>query len=141
MSVLLRSLTTLGVISFGLVSLAGYTRPSNLLEQHPKRVVMPAEPVSSTPKSDRLSLFDTRWDQMPTVAEIRVIPLERPELPPSPPIVSPEGQDQPGEPEVKTHHHHASERERRDERPKNVCERHHLRKVVTNGGRSWRCRR
>jgi hypothetical protein len=137
MSILLRSLTTLGVVSFGLVSLAGYTRPSSPNEQHPKRVVMPAEPVSVTPKTDRLSLFDERWDKMPTVAEIRVIPLEKP----SPPVVRPERQDQAGEPEIKRHRRHVEERERREERPSNVCERHHLRKIVSNGGRSWRCRR
>jgi hypothetical protein len=140
MSMLLRSLTTAGVIVTGLVSLAGHTRPSSSNEQHPKRVVMPAEPVSSTPKSDRLALFDKRWDRLPTVAEIRTIPLKRPE-PPSLPMVRPEGQDPVGEPEVKNHRRHVEERERREERPKNVCERHHLRKVVTNGGRSWRCRR
>ena len=140
MSVMLRSLTTLGVVSFGLVSLAGYTRPSNLNEQHPRRVVMPPEPVTSTPKTDRLAPFDERWDRLPTVAEIRTIPLEKPSPPPLP-LVQPEDQVPEGEPEPKHRRRHADEREKREERPKNVCERHHLRKVVTNGGRSWRCRR
>jgi hypothetical protein len=142
MSLIFRTAMMMGTITIGGVSLAGYSHPAGQqpLEQHPARVVMPPEPIRSTPKSDRLTLFDHRWDQMPTVAEIRTIPLEKPSLP----IVRPEGQDPPGEPEVKTRRRHVEEREsqeRREERPKNVCERHHLRKVTTHGGRSWRCRR
>jgi hypothetical protein len=130
MSLVIRTLTLVGVVSSGIISLAGYSHPANkrsqVVEQHPPRVVMPVEASYTMPKADRLA--------------IRMIPLEKPEPAPLP-TVRPEGQEPAGEPEPKTRHRHVAERERREDRPSNVCERHHLRKVVTNGGRSWRCRR
>ena len=135
MSMIARTAVVLGVIVSGITSLA-YTHPAQPTEQHPPRVTMPVEPVSSTPKSDRLVLFDRRWDTMPAVAEIRTIPLERPEPPPLP--VRPEIEPEPDRPR---HHHHVEQREQREEHPTNVCERHHMHKEYTRGGRSWRCRR
>ncbi len=133
MSLIGRTIGLIGTIAAGLTSLTSL--PPQALEQHPVRVVMPAEPISSTPKADRLTLFDKRWDQMPTVAEIRVIPLERPEPPPLP-VARAENQ-----PEPDRHRHRVEQREQREDHPKNVCERHHLRKVSIRGGRSWRCRK
>jgi hypothetical protein len=138
MSLLVRTITLVGVVASGIVSLAGYTHPAvNPTEQHLPRVVMPPEPVHTTPKSDRLALFDKRWDQMPTVAEIRTIPLTRPEPPPLP-VVRPEGKDPEPEAEPEPKHRRKVEREPRHQ---DVCERHGLHKVITRGGRSWRCRR
>ena len=135
MSMIARTAVVLGVIVSGITSLA-YTHPAQPTEQHPPSVEMPVEPVSATPKADRLELFDKRWGRLPTVAEIRTIPLERPEPPPPLPV-RPEIEP---EPDRHRQHHHVEQREQREERPANVCERHHLRKL-TNGGRSWRCRR
>jgi hypothetical protein len=114
--------------------------PSPLIEQHPPRVVMPPEISHSTPKADRLSLFDGRWDKMPTVAQIRMIPLEKPEPPKPLPLVRPEGKDPDGEP-AESEHELRRKAKREESHPRNICERHHMRKVETNGGRSWRCRR
>lgn len=133
---LYRHLTLVGVVVSGLTSLA-CMHPARPTEQHPPRVAMPVEPVSSTPKSDRLSLFDRRWDTMPTVAEIRTIPLEKP-APPKPPLIRPEGKDPEPDPDPEPKRHHRQEREHRH---RDVCERHHMHKEYTRGGKSWRCRR
>jgi hypothetical protein len=131
MSMIARTTVMLGVVTAGFTSLAGgypHSATRQVTEQHPPRVVMPPEPVSSTPKADRLSLFDTRF------AQVRMIPLEKPASPP--PTVRPES-----EPEPEHQHRHVEQHDERDVRPKNVCEHHHMHKEVTRGGRSWRCRR
>ena len=137
MSMIARTTVLLGVITAGFTSLAGgypHLAAKQVTEQHPPRVVMAAEPVSTTPKADRLALFDSRF------AEVRVIPLKKPEPPPLP-TVRPENQDPVGEPEIKNHRRHVDDGARGEERPKNICERHHMHKAYTRGGRSWRCRR
>jgi len=137
MTRLVRTITLLGVVVPGIISLAGHSLPAGApAERHPARVVMSPEPVVSTPKSDRLALFDKRWDQMPTVAEIRTIPLERPEPPPLP-MVRPEGKDPEPDPEPEPKRRHRQEREHRH---RDICERHNMHKEFTRGGRSWRCR-
>jgi hypothetical protein len=155
MTLLVRTITLVGVVASGIVSLAGYTHPAvNPVEQHPVRVAMPPEPVSSTRKADRLpeasakpstegesqlALFDKRWDRMPTVAQIRVIPLDdRPAPPPPPlPVVRAERPSPEHEPDLEPKRRHRHEREHRHG---DICERHGLHKVITRGGRSWRCR-
>jgi hypothetical protein len=141
MTMLVRTITLIGVVVPGIISLAGHSLPAvTPTEQHPARVVMPPEPpVRATPKADRLSLFDDRWDKMPTVAEIRVIPLDaRPAPPPPPlPVVRAERPSPEHEPDLEPKRRHRHEREHRHG---DICERHGLHKVITRGGRSWRCR-
>jgi hypothetical protein len=151
MTMLVRTITLIGVVVPGIISLTGSLPAVSPTEQHPARVVLPPEPVVSTPKADRLpeasakpssegesqlTLFDKRWETMPTVAEIRTIPLARPEPPPLP-TVRPEGKDPEPEPEPEPKRHHRQQRERRH---RDICERHNMHKEFTRGGRSWRCR-
>jgi type IV secretory pathway VirB10-like protein len=65
---------------------------------------------------------------------VREIPRTEPELPPHRPQFAPVKQER--------RENRQERRERRDQkRGGNICERHGLRKVVTNNGRSWRCKR
>jgi len=140
MTLLVRTITLVGVVVPGIISLAGYPHSAvSPTEQHPARVVMPPEPVVAMPKSDRLALFDARWDRMPTAAAIRVIPIEQPASPPAPPsrvrAESPSPEPE-ADPEPKRRH-----RQEREHRHGDICERHAMHKEYTRGGRSWRCRR
>ena len=140
MTLLVRTITLIGVVVPGIISLTGSLPAVSPVERHPARVVMPPEPLVAMPKSNRLTLFDERWDRMPTIAEIRVIPLDDHPAPPQPPlpVVRPESPSPEPDPEPEPKRRHRQEREHHQ---RDICERHDMHKVLIRGGRSWRCRR
>lgn len=88
-----------------------------------------AEP-EALKKQDRIRQIDISrpvTDPIPVVTE-HIAPDVPAKVPPV--VLTSDEEDRPA-----AHHRRYAESE------SNVCTRHHMKKVVTHGGRSWRCRR
>jgi hypothetical protein len=116
---------------------------------------MRSEPVPTMAKAEAgTSEFSTRWDEMPTLKKqdrLALLVREadwRPALEPGPIPKHPEPDmvppvKMPAIVAVPNEDDDIGRRpvSRRAHRTRNICTRHQMRKIITNRGRSWHCKR
>lgn len=115
-------LKIVGIISAGIIVTMIYAGSFDGGYKPPPRRSPKFSDQISTPKHDKLTVGGEKSapSEPVQIPPEKIITPERmvPEPPPPPPRKAPPAK-----------------------REKNVCEQHHMVKVVTNNGRSWRCRR
>jgi hypothetical protein len=108
----------------------------------------PAAPAPVVTKAVFAERFDApnEWPLLKKTDRLPLPVVKPPEPAPVPapvPVLVTENDEpveQIAQPVAHRHHHHVVEHAEH-EHESNICTRHHLRKVITRGGRSWRCRR